>query len=373
MKTQGQMESRSLLLPYHLQFFAEDKTEEATGKKIEDTRKKGQVGKSQELTYAVSLIVIFVVIKVFVGGVGERFIHVFNWVYGSVIPDFLRANRGGVSHSDIQILFRDVFVEMFLITVPFFVLGYLAALFGTGLQFSFRVTADPLQPKLDKMSPINGFKRIFSLRSLFQLFLSIIKVVLILVVAYSSIQNHLTDLFVMYQLDLSQGVALVGDIVISTGLRIAFVYLGVGVADLLFQKWKFKNDIKMTKQEVKDEYKNSEGDPQIKGKQKQKMREVSQRRMMKSVPDADVVITNPTHIAVAIKYDEKERNAPWVVAKGEEVIARRIREAAQEANVPIVENKPLARAMYETVEIGEMIPPELYQAVAEILAGVLAR
>ena len=161
-----------------------------------------------------------------------------------------------------------------------------------------------------------------------------------------------------------------GEIVIDVGIRIAAVYMVLAFLDFAYQKWKFKQDMKMTKQEVKDEYKNAEGDPQIKGKQKQRMREASMRRMMQQLPEADVVITNPTHYAVAVKYDPDKYDAPYVLAKGQDYLAQRIKEIAKENDVEIVENKPLARMLYANVEIGVLVPPELYQAVAEVLAFV---
>ena len=161
-----------------------------------------------------------------------------------------------------------------------------------------------------------------------------------------------------------------GSIVINLGIKISAFYMIIAILDYIYQKWKFSEDMKMTKQEVKDEMKNAEGDPQIKGKIRQKMREVSRRRMMQSVPEADVVITNPTHYAVAVKYDADEYAAPMVTAKGEDFLAQKIKELARESNVEIVEDKPLARMLYANVEIGELIPPELYQAVAEVLAMV---
>jgi flagellar biosynthetic protein FlhB len=163
---------------------------------------------------------------------------------------------------------------------------------------------------------------------------------------------------------------LIFKIIVDTGIKISLVYIVLGFADYAYQRWKFRDDMKMTKQEVKDEYKNSEGDPAIKGKQRQRMMEASQRRMMQSVPQADVVITNPTHIAVAILYDNTKDEAPRVVAKGEDYLAKKIKDTAKDSGVPIVENKPLARALYATVDVDQVIPPELYQAVAEILAVV---
>ena len=177
-------------------------------------------------------------------------------------------------------------------------------------------------------------------------------------------------MFILYEIPLKQALVLVGNIIIDTGLKISLVYLIVGIADFVYQKHKFNEDMKMTKQEVKDEYKNTEGDPQIKGRQRARMREASQRRMMQDVPKADVVITNPTHIAVALKYDAEVSKAPVVLAKGEDFVAQKIKEVAKENNVSIVENKPLARMLFSNVEIGAEIPPELYQSVAEVLAAV---
>ena len=185
-----------------------------------------------------------------------------------------------------------------------------------------------------------------------------------------SIKDHANELFILYDIPLPQAISLLGDIIINTGLRISIVYLIVGVADFIYQKHKFNEDMKMTKQEVKDEYKMTEGDPKIKGQQRQRMQEASRRRMMSNVPQADVVITNPTHLAVAIKYDLEIASAPVVIAKGEDYLAQKIKEVAREHDIEIVENKPLARALYQSVDIGQEIPQELYQAVAEVLAFV---
>ena len=183
-------------------------------------------------------------------------------------------------------------------------------------------------------------------------------------------KDRVNDLLILYDLSLKQALSLVGTLIIDIGLKISLVYLIVGIADFAYQKIKFNDDMKMTKQEVKDEYKNTEGDPQIKGRQRRKMQEVSQRRLMQDVPKADVVITNPTHLAVALKYDAEVSAAPVVLAKGEDYLAQRIKEIARDNQIEIVENKPLARMLYHNVDIGAEIPPELYQAVAEVLAVV---
>ncbi|MCR5453302.1 MAG: flagellar biosynthesis protein FlhB [Lachnospiraceae bacterium] len=358
------------LLRYDLQFFGDEKTEDATAKKISETRKQGSVAKSQELSYAISLIAVFLALKFFSSYVGEHFLDIIKWVYSSVIPDMISNERGGVTAKTMSDLMNEILVQLIIIVLPFFIIGFIVAGLSTGLQFKFEVTFEPLKPKLNKFNPINGFKRIFSTQAIFNLGLSIIKIAVIFAIAYSSIVTHLPEIFILYDLDLNAAIALIGDIVIDTGLRIGLVYLVVGFADLFYQRFKFKKDIKMTKQEVKDEYKNSEGDPQIKGKQKQKMREVSQKRMMQSVPQADVVITNPTHIAVALKYEAFSHDAPVVVAKGEDYIALRIKESARENGVSIVENPPLARSLYTTVDLNGVVPPELFEPVARILAEV---
>ena len=238
------------------------------------------------------------------------------------------------------------------------------------LQVGWKVTGKPLKPKPDKFNPINGMKRIISKDSIFELVKSIIKIALIIYVAYTAIKDDAQKIFVLYDMPLNQALAFCGSVIINAGLKISIVYLVVGLADFIYQKYRFKEDMKMTKQEVKDEYKNTEGNPEIKGRQRQRMREASRQRMMQDVPKADVVITNPTHLAVAIKYDAEKAKAPVVLAKGEDYLAQKIREKAKENGIEIVENKPLARMLYANVEIGEEIPPELYQAVAEILAMV---
>lgn len=368
-------DTRQLRLQYNLQWFAPqegeggEKTEPATAKKLDDARKEGQVAKSQELVSAFSLITLFLVLKIFVSYVGESLVDVFFWIF-RMIPEFVATQRDGMTTQAVAGVFNNVYLHMFLIVLPFFAAGFTVAFLGNAVQFPFKVTSKPLEPKLSKFNPINGFKRIFSKNSIFELFKAILKIVLIFYIAYTCIRDQADNLFILYEISLNQAIALIGSIIIDTGLRISLVYLVIGAADFIYQKYKFNEDMKMTKQEVKDEYKNTEGDPQIKGRQKQRMREASMRRMMSDVPKADVVITNPTHIAVAIRYDSQIESAPVVLAKGEEHVAAKIREVAKENGIAIRENKPLARAIYTTVDIGQQIPPELYQAVAEVLAIV---
>lgn len=362
------------LLEYELQWFAKDgeggeKTEPATAKKLQDARENGQVAKSQELNHAVGLISLFLMLKMFISFVGEHLLNGFPMIYNK-IPDIINESIGGLSVFVIQRVINNVMLTILQILSPFFVIGFSLSVLINILQVKWKITTKPMKPKISKLNPLNGFKRIFSKDSLFELLKSIVKIILIIYVAYTSIKDHQNELFLLYDIPLFQVILLIGTIVIDTGLKISFVYLIVGIADLIYQRHKFKEDMKMTKQEVKDEYKNIEGNPEIKGRQRSKMREASQRRMMQSLPSADVVITNPTHYAVAIKYDSQKNSAPIVVAKGEDFLAQKIRETAKEHHIEIVENKPLARMLYANVDVGQEVPPELYQAVAEVLAFV---
>lgn len=364
---------KKLILPYNLQWFADgeggEKTEPATQKKLDDARKEGKVAKSKDLTEAIALVVLFLTMKIFIGYVGERMVGIFDWTIGRM-GEFVTVNQSGVTMVAIGGLLNNAILEMFLIVWPFFLFGFAITFLVTVYQVGWKVSAKTMEPKLSKFNPINGFKRIFSKDSLFELVKSIAKVGIIFYVVYTNLKDEANNLFILYEITLEQALALVGGIILDVGLEISIIFVVVGFADFLYQKWKFSEEMKMTKQEVKDEYKNTEGDPQIKGRIRQKMREASQRRMMQDVPKADVVITNPTHFAVALKYDAEVSKAPIVVAKGEDFLAQKIKEIAKDNKVPVVENKPLARMLYHNVDVGMEIPPELYQAVAEVLAMV---
>ncbi|WP_455721038.1 flagellar biosynthesis protein FlhB [Agathobacter sp.] len=361
-----------MILAYDLQWFAQDgeggeKTEPATDKKLKDAREEGKVAKSKELTAAFDLIVLFLVLKIFISYVGGKLLGIFSYIYDRM-PDFLAETQKSISSISVRNFINDILIQFLLIVLPFFVFGVAITLLISIIQVGWKISTKPMAPKFDKFNPINGFKRMFSKDSFFELVKSILKIGVIAYVAYTSIKSHENDIFIMYELPLKQAVALIGDIIINTGLKISIVYLIVGVVDFAYNKHKFNEDMKMTKQEVKDEFKNTEGDPQIKGQQKRRMQEASQRRMMQDVPKADVVITNPTHFAVAIKYDSDTDQAPVVIAKGQDYVAFKIKEIAKENNISIVENKPLARMLFHNVDLGSEIPPELYQSVAEILA-----
>ena len=303
------------------------------------------------------------------GSIGGKFLNVFEVMY-SAIPRVTVYPRGEMPAREMNILFRSGIYNIVMIVLPIMIIGYVVAFVGDLVQVKWKPTAKPLKPKFSKIDPTKGFKRIFSPNSIVELLKSLLKIGLIAIICYGYIRDKVFLIFNLYDLPLMQSVSLIGNTIIDLGIRISAVYIVLAAADFGYQKWKFHKDMMMSKQEVKDEYKNSEGDPQVKGQIKAKMREASRRRMMQQLPQADVVITNPTHYAVAIKYEPSEKDAPYVLAKGEGYLAQKIKEVAKESGIEIVENKPVARMLYHNVEIGEAVPPELYQAVAEILAFV---
>lgn len=360
-----------IVLSLDLQLFAKEgpggeKTEDATSKKLQDVREEGNVAKSTEVVTAATLLTLFLSLKIGVGFVGNRLLSTFGRFY----PLIQRFTDEGINAANFRYLFVRCAIDLGISVAPFMATGFVVAILANALQFQFKVTSKPLEPKLNKINPINGFKRIFSPNTLIELLKSIIKIGMISYIAYGIFVDHVKDIYLLYDMSILQGVNLMFDIIMELGIKISVLFILVGAADLFYQRWKFKEDNKMTKQEVKDEFKNSEGDPHIKGQQKQRMQQASQRRMMAAIPEADVVITNPTHFAVALAYESGKGQAPVVVAKGADFIAARIKDIAKENNVAIVENKQLARMLYYNVDIDSEIPPELYQAVAEVLAYV---
>ena len=359
---------------FSLQFFAKDgpggeKTEEPTAKKLSDARNEGQVAKGKDLTSAVMLLVLFMVLRFTVGNMGEGFIECFNKNY-TQIGDLFTSTHGEYNMQYTIALIQSAALDMLKLLIPFFGIGFIIAIVIELAQVKWKPTSKPLQPKLSKFNPINGIKRMFSVRTLVSLNKQVVILVVIIIVVYNKLKSRMSDIYMLYDIPLISAIMFLGDIIFDIGTVICVIYTIIGIADYVFEKRKFRKDMMMTKQEVKDEWKNTEGNPEVKNKIRQKMSEASRRRMMQSVPEADVVFTHPTHFAVALKYEQNKGKAPVVVAKGEDYLAAKIKEAARENNIEIVENKPLARMLYYNVELDEEIPPELYQAVAEVLAFV---
>lgn len=362
------------MLEYNLQFFAKDgpggeKTEPATAKKLEDARKDGQVAKSKEIANAFMLLSLFLLVKFWIGHMGKDLLSLFGTFYNK-IPETVTFYNGMIPRTTINTVLLWIFLRILIILAPIFVIGVIVSFLCDYWQVKWKPTSKPLQPKFSKMNPMKGLKKIVSPQSLIELLKSIATIAVMSYVVYSTLKDKMGVIFLLYDIPMTQAIQLLGELVTTLGLKIAYFYMVIAILDWAYQKWKFKEDMKMTKQEVKEEYKNAEGDPQVKNKIKGKMREISQRRMMQALPQADVVITNPTHFAVAIKYEPSMYDAPIVLAKGEDYLALKIKEKARECNIEIVENKPLARMLYANVEVGGMVPPELYQAVAEVLAMV---
>jgi flagellar biosynthetic protein FliR/FlhB len=344
-------------------FASEEKTEEATAKKKGDSRKKGQVAKSKDLTLVLGLLAATFLI-----------IALGNYVFektGEIMTYFLSQSNT----EELTMLSTRKFVilaatKLALIIGPFLFIMMITGVVANYMQVGFLFTFETMKPKLSKINPIEGFKRMFSTRSAMQLVKDSIVVIIMFFIGYTYMKDNFTDIINISRVSVNSILPIFLKIVTGIFTRITIAMVVLAAFDFVYQRYMHNKDLKMTKQEVKEEFKQSEGDPQIKGKIRQKQREMSMRRMMQAVPQATVVVTNPTHISVAIKYDDKEMEAPKVVAKGADYMALKIKELAKQNNIPIIENKPLARLMYEKIDIDKEIPYTMYETVAEVLALV---
>ncbi|MGI6083804.1 MAG: flagellar biosynthesis protein FlhB [Acetivibrionales bacterium] len=354
------------MININLQLFADtsEKTEKATPKKRQDLRKKGQVLQSKELPANLILLIMFISFRI----LGHSIYKGCSSIINMFLTQTSEYNFQDVN--EIMRLFTFVILEIVKMVAPFFIITILVGVLSTYVQIGFLFTLEPIKPKFSSLNPITGLKKLFSARSFFELIKSIFKVILVGWVAWSSIQNEFTNMMKLMDLPVVSIAGYLIDTALGIAIKICFALLTISAADYYFQWRKYEKDIRMSKQEIKEEYKQAEGNPEIKSKIKHKQREISMRRMLKDVPQADVVITNPTHYAVAIKYEPEKMSAPYVLAKGVDYMAQRIKEVAKENKIYTMENPPLAQALYKTVEIGEAVPPELYQAVAEVLAFV---
>ncbi len=351
-------------MTFDLQFFSQERTEPATPRKRRKEREEGRVAKSQDLGAAAVILVGLFALLVFGRFLFSRIL--------AFTTDMIAFMGGNTLREDGWFsVIRDE--TMYALVVPWLPIGLAAAvgaLIVTVSQVGFFITAKPLAPKMDRFNPVSGLKKVLSLRSLVEMVKGLLKAALFALVIYFSLRKDTPELVHAIRFPLEAGVSQLLWKLLGLSFRLAFLLLVIAVFDYAYQKWEFERSIKMSKQELKEEYKQMEGDPQIKSKIRQKQRELARNRMMSSVPKADVVITNPTHLAVALEYDRKVMDAPVVCAKGSGFLARKIREVAEENSVPVVENKPLARSLFETLEVGEEVPEEFYRAVAEVLAFV---
>lgn len=352
-----------LACPIIIAFAKDDKTEDATGKKLQDARKKGQIAKSKDVGLAVSLIACTLLVLLATGIIGSTLKDVMTFYMGDGVLTSL-------SDTSLKAIVANFLIKGAICILPVLIPILVAGIIGSMIQVGFLFTTEPLKFSLGKLNPINGFKNMFSKKSFLDLCKNMVVVLIIGFLAYTFIKGQYDNLLQTSNIRFSELGVEVRNLVVALFFRVCIFMVILAIIDYILQRRIFLKDMKMTKQEVKDEYKQSEGDPKVKSKIKQKQREIASRRMMEAVPDATVVITNPTHLAIAIKYEEGQTEAPKVVAKGADFIAIKIKEIAKENRVPIMENKPLARMIYEKVEINEEIPQDMYQAVAEILAAV---
>lgn len=346
-----------------LQLFAGEKTEKATPKKRQETRKKGQVAKSMELSGSSVLLAGMFCLLVFGGYMKDRTVRLFTDI-------FINRLSMNVTPENVMSMFGEYGIQILLLLAPIFVAVFVIALLVNYLQVGVLVTGEPLKMKFSKLDPIKGFKNIFSMRSLVEFLKSITKLAIIGFMVYSTIWAARGDLSALSNMSPDTIFHFTASVTTNLGLKIAVGLIVLAFLDYMYQRYDYEKNIRMSKQDIKDEYKKMEGDPLIKSKIRERQRRMALQRMMQEVPNADVVITNPTHFAVALKYDGATMEAPEIIAKGQDYMALRIKEIAKEHGIMTIENKPLARALYGRSEIGEAIPGDLFQAVAEVLAYV---
>lgn len=341
----------------------QEKTEQPTDKKKRDARQKGQVAKSAELNSVAIL------------GFGLLSLFMFSsWMLQNITGAFT-SNFELIPNVNLTISSaRDILVQNGL-RVVWTVLPMMAVIIFVGIAVNFvqvgaNISVEPIMPKGEKLDVIKGIKKIFSQKSAVELAKNILKLAIVGTIGFYTIKAELGNIFILPDMTVEFIIKFCAGVAFKLGMRVALALLFLAVIDFAFQKYDFTKNLKMTKQEVKEEFKEHEGDPQIKARVKRIQREMAQKRMIKEVETADVVLTNPTHIAVALRYDMEKDSAPTVVAKGERLIAEKIKEIAAKFGIPVIENKPLARALFEIANIGMMIPAKLYQAVAEVLAHV---
>lgn len=349
-------------MTFDLQRFAGEKTEEPTAKRKSETRQKGQVAKSVDFSSSVIILVAFFSLK-FIGP------DMYEEITGLMKTIFTQFPTADLTIDSFQIMFMEYGLVFLKTALPIMIVILVVSLLINFLQIGFLFTFQPIMPDFSKLNPITGFGRMFSIRSVVELIKSVIKIAVVTFFIYRFSVNQVSLIPKLMQADLYDTLQVICSMVLDLAFQIITVLLVLSLFDYYYQWWKTNKDMKMDKQEVKEEMKQSEGNPQLKAKIRERQRALALKRMMQDVPKADVVITNPTHYAIALQYDS-DMAAPVVLAKGQDYIAQRIKAIAKEYSIVIVENKPLARTLYSSAEIGEVIPAELYQAVAEVLAYV---
>lgn len=339
-----------------------EKTEEPTPTKIRDARKKGQVAKSKDMTSAILLVISYLSLQAFGSYIWTYLLEIVNISFGQIQIE--------MTNSIFIFLLGRVLFVFFMIIVPLFMVNLLVVLIVEYLQVGVIFSFESLKPSLNKLNPIEGVKKLFSLKQLVELFKSIIKMAVVIYIIYYSIREEFTLVLLSQQFTPYQVMNFTANMVMDIVLRVGLFYFIIAVLDYFYQRYEHIKSLKMSKKEIKDEYKRLEGDPQIKQRQRDTQRQMAQGRQMGAVPQADVVVTNPVHVAIALQYNPKKMKAPKVLAKGKRLVAKKIIKIAEENLIPIVENPPLARKLHDLTDVGLDIPAIYYKAVAEILAFV---
>jgi flagellar biosynthetic protein FlhB len=338
-----------------------EKTFQATPRRRQEARKKGQIFKSTEIVSSFMLLGFMAILKYWVPSMIYKMQALFTHVYG-------------LPHEWTDISIASLMIDLLWIGLqivgPIFIVGVLIALITNFLQVRSLFTLEPLKPQFSRISLVNGAKRMFGVRAWVELAKSLFKVIVIGYFLYATIRDNFEIFPAMARLTVGQGAILIGGLIVNLGWKIAIAFVLLSIFDYLYQWWDYEKNLKMSHEEIKQEYKQTEGNPQIKSEIKRKQRAMAMSRMMQDLKTADVVVTNPTHFAVALRYDPKENAAPYIVAKGADHVALRIKELAKEYGIITMENKPLARALFAQAEIGQVVPADLYKAVAEVLAFV---
>ncbi len=342
---------------------AGERSEDATAKRLTEAREKGQVARSKELTTALLLMTASASLYSFSGSFAVGFTDMAKQAWS---PDL----KTIMNEKQMLSALGDLFAEVMLAAAPFFIVLFVLAVFSPLLTGGLSFSTKAIAPQASRMSPAKGFKRMFGMHALVELIKALAKVLVVFLVGYLVVANTFPDLLALGLGDIGAGVQEAMALVTRSFFLISLSLLIIALIDVPYQIWNHAKQLKMTKQEVKDEYKETEGKPEVKSKVRQKQREMSQQRMMQAIPDADVVVTNPEHYSIAIKYDVMRAGAPIVVAKGVDIIAMQIRKVAIANDVPILAAPPLARAIYHTTEIDQEVPQELYLAVAQVLAYI---
>jgi flagellar biosynthesis protein FlhB len=341
----------------------QERTEQASPKRREEARKHGQVARSPEVASAAILLACAVLFYFFSGGMVERMMDLTRWTLRD-------CGTTPINLNNIDVLLWTWSWRLFLIMAPLFLTVVIAGFLANYLQFGFVFSWEALAPKFEKIDPIKGFQKFISLRSLVELVKSLLKMAIVAGIVWFNLRDELDNLIPLMDESLWGILIYTGKVTFRIMITTCWALIVLALLDYLYQRWEHEKSLRMSRQEVKDEFKQTEGDPIVKARIRRIQREVARKRMMANVPKADVVITNPTHLAVAIRYDPDKMYAPIVVAKGAGYVAEKIREIAGAHGVPVIENKPVAQLLYKTVDVDRAIPEDLYRAVAEILAYV---